>query len=125
LNGHEASFPPLCLIATADSQNVFSLIVIFVMVIYVSADMLGVPQQHQPRLGQQIVTVLLGQTAFVARRPNHLAAGQNNQIAVQTAKERLEAFRLFESLSNPGKGRMKAIIGSFLLIKFRKHNFLA
>jgi hypothetical protein len=41
-------------------------------------------------------------------------AGRGNEMAMKTGKKLLSAFRLFESLSQPGKRRMRAMIGRFL-----------
>jgi hypothetical protein len=62
-------------------------------------------------------------SAIAQRRnlPPRPIADRLNAMLAKTAKEILETFRLFESLSIPAKRRMRAITGDILpLTKFHK-----
>jgi hypothetical protein len=103
-------FPRQSPIAAVDSQNCSLLAVVTLDFGQneergLSACTLVGPQQLQPIFPQQTATQWRSGDAL-GPVP---VAGRRNEMVAKMAKELLRAFRLFESLSNPGKHRMRAI----------------
>jgi len=75
-----------------------------------SASTFAVPQSNKP----MIVQSKAPQSRSTETRDPVPLVGRLNAMVVKTAKALLETFRLFESVSNPGKRRMRAVTGNFL-----------